>query len=289
VFGISPAFVLSLYGQEFSVENFCEALPRAKRLGFSVYQPEIFHEASLAGWVRGAHQVHRTAGDLGLVPSQFVAHFMLEWFANPERLDPCGGLDELKAVVDVVQVFSPCRVLTIPAGQFQMEWDSPAATGEAAWRSTQQRLTEKIRRYLEVVSGAGLKLAFEIMPFSVIGGLRRFLDLCEEIGSPDLGLNFDTGHAWACRELVPLLPFEIRTRIFGTHLGDNQSTDNVKLPLTQGTVPWAALLRNLRATGYTGSLDIEIGCPAGEVEHHYRQGLEHLQVLVETRKETASE
>ena len=50
------------------------------------------------------------------------------------------------------------------------------------------------------------------------------------------------------------------------------------------TIPWAALLRNLRAAGYTGSLDIKIGCPAGEVEHHYRQGLEYFQALVDTPK-----
>jgi len=54
--------------------------------------------------------------------------------------------------------------------------------------------------------------------------------------------------------------------------------------LGQGTVPWAPLLRNLRTAGYQGSLDIEIGCPAGEVEHHYRRGLEHLQELVDTPK-----
>ena len=284
MFGVSPAIVLSGYGRDFSLENYCEALPRIRRLGFGAFQPEIYTAAAVPEWLQGGCRVQRIATDLGLAPTQFVAHFMLDWFATPDRLGPDQGLDDLKRVIEVAQAFPDCRVLTIPAGQFQVEWGSPAATSEAAWRDTQQRLTEKIRRYLEVVSGAGLKLAFEIMPFSVIGGIRRFLALCEEIGSPDLGLNFDTGHAWACRELVPLLPFELQTRIFGTHLGDNQSTDNLKLPLGQGTVPWAALLRNLRAAGYAGSLDIEIGCPAGEVEHHYRQGLEHLQALVDTPK-----
>jgi len=57
-----------------------------------------------------------------------------------------------------------------------------------------------------------------------------------------------------------------------------------KMHLGQGTVPWAPLLRNLRTAGYQGSLDIEIGCPAGEVVQHYRQGLEHLQALVDTSK-----
>jgi sugar phosphate isomerase/epimerase len=55
----------------------------------------------------------------------------------------------------------------------------------------------------------------------------------------DLGLNIDTGHAWVCQELVPLLPFELQERVFGTHLGDNRSADNVKMLLGQGTIPWA--------------------------------------------------
>jgi sugar phosphate isomerase/epimerase len=284
MFGVSPAFILSGYGHGFSLENYCEALPRIRWLGFDAFQPEIYTAAAVPEWLQGGRRVQRIATDLGLTPTQFVAHFMLEWFASPERLGPEQGLDDLRRVIEVAQAFPACRVITVPAGQFQVEWGSPAATSEAGWREVQQRLIEKIRRYLEIVSGSGLKLAFEIMPFSVIGGIRRFLDICDRIGSPDLGLNLDTGHAWACRELVPLLPFELRGRIFGTHLGDNRSTENVKMPLGQGTLPWGPLLRNLHAAGYRGSLDIEIGCPAGEVEQHYRQGLEHLQALVDTPK-----
>jgi sugar phosphate isomerase/epimerase len=278
--GVSPAFVLSLYGHDFSVDDFCEALPRIERLGFGAYQPEVFHAAALPEWARDAHRVHRTAEALGLVPSQFVAHFMLEWFASPERLHPAGGMDELKAVVEIVQAFPPCRVLTIPVGQFQPDWK---AAGDD-WRKQRGCLAEKVSRYLEVVSGAGLKLALEIMPFSVIGGIRRFLDLCHEIGSPHLGLNFDTGHAWACRELVPLLPFEMEGKILGTHLGDNRSTDNVKMPLGHGTIPWGPLLQNLLAAGYQGNLDIEIGCDADQAERVYRQSLEYLRSLDTARK-----
>jgi|WetSurMetagenome_2_1015567.scaffolds.fasta_scaffold08377_5 sugar phosphate isomerase/epimerase len=283
MFGVSPAFVFSLYGTNFSVTDFCGALSRIKRLGYTAFQPEIYFSAALPEWLREAGSLQRMAEDLGLVPTQFVAHFMLEWFSRPERVGPDLGLDELKRVVDIAHAFPACRVVTVPAGQFDVDWGS-CTVDPGAWQDIRRRLIEKIRRYLGVVSGAGIKLAFEIMPFSVIGGIRRFLDICDQIGSPDLGLNFDTGHAWACRELVPWLPFELQGRIFGTHLGDNRSTENVKMPLGQGTIPWAPLIRNLRAAGYAGSLDIEIGCSAGEVEQHYRQGLEHLQELVDTSK-----
>ncbi len=282
MFGVSPAFVFSLYTTGFTVRDYCAALPRLERIGFRAFQPEIYVAEAIPEWLREAGQVQRTAADLGLTPTQFVAHFMLEWFASPERLDPDLGLEDLKRVVEVVSLFPACRVVTVPAAQFRVEWAAPAASGAATWSRVRQCLGEKIQRYLKVVSDAGLRLAFEIAPFSAIGGIPRFLDICEQLGSPDLGLNLDTGHAWACRELVPLLPFEVQGRIFGTHLGDNRSTENVKMPLGKGTVPWAPLLRNLRAAGYRGSLDIEVVCPADEVEQRYRESLEYLRSLEHT-------
>jgi sugar phosphate isomerase/epimerase len=275
--GVSPAFMVSLYGPGFSTGNFCEGLHLARELGFSAYQPEILVGSALPEWERDARNVHRTAGDLGLVPTQFVAHFMLEEFSNPEKMNPRSGIDELTRVVDILQLFSPCRVLTIPASAFGVDWDSTEATDSRWWQEVHQRLVEKIGRYVEVVEEGGLKLAFEILPFSVFGGTGRFLTLGNEIASPALGLNFDTGHAWACRELVPLLPFELQGRIFGTHLGDNMSNENTKLAPGKGTIPWKPLLANLAGSGYDGSLDIEIGCSPDRVIEEYRFGLNHLQ------------
>jgi len=279
VFGVSPAFIVSLYGPQFSVSQFCEALPLIRKIGFSAYQPEIYIKAELSKWLRDAKNIHCNAVDLGLVPTQFVAHFMFEEFLSPEHLDPQRGLDELKQVVDIMQNFPPCRVLTIPALPFTVDWSLPMATSAQGWQEIHRRLSEKIGRYVEVVAGAGLRLAIEILPFSVFGGISRFAALCKEIGSPALGLNFDTGHAWACRELLPSLPFELQGRIFGSHLGDNMSTENIKLAPGKGTIPWKPLLDSLVNAGYNGSRDIEIGCRADQVEEEYRYGLTYLQSL----------
>ena len=183
----------------------------------------------------------------------------------------------MNQVLDIMQNFSKCRVLTIPASTFKVNWDSLEPTDFRWWPEMHQRLLEKIGGYVEVVTQAGMKLAFEILPFSVFGGTARFLALCNEIGSPALGLNFDTGHAWACRELLPVLPFELKGRIFGTHLGDNMSTDNIKLAPGKGTIPWKPLLANSVGTGYEGSWDIEIGCRPDQVIEEYGFGLHYLQ------------
>jgi sugar phosphate isomerase/epimerase len=169
--------------------------------------------------------------------------------------------------------------VTLPAGQVSLDWAASWAGRASGWRDVRARLAAQVARYVELAAGAGLRLALEIMPFSVLGGLRGFLDLCREVGSPALGLNFDCGHAWACRELVPAVPFELAGRIFGTHLGDNLSTENVKRPPGDGSVPFGPLLRNLRAAGYAGSFDLEIGCPAERVEEEYARGLAYLTAL----------
>ena len=277
--GVSPAFIVSLYGPGFSIGNFREGLQVVSNLGFSAYQPEILVETALPEWARDARSVHRTASDLGLVPTQFVARIMLEEFANAEKLTPRSGVDKLNQVIDIMQGFSPCRVLTIPASIFSVNWESSEVTDSRWWQEMHHRLVEKIGRYVEVVAEAGLKLAFEILPFSIIGGICRFLSLCNELGSPALGLNFDTGHAWACRELVPMLPFELQGRIFGTHLGDNMSTESTKLAPGKGSIPWKPLLANLAGAGYEGSWDIEIGCRPDQVTEEYRFALHYLQQL----------
>jgi len=55
--------------------------------------------------------------------------------------------------------------------------------------------------------------------------LPRIKRLSFEAFQPEIYVANATGHAWACPELVPLLPYELRRRIFGTHLGDNRSTE----------------------------------------------------------------
>jgi len=275
--GVSPAFIVSLYGPGFTIGNFCEGLSLVSKLGFSAYQPEIVVGTALPDWVHEARSVQRTASDLGLVPTQFVAHFMLEQFSNSEKLNPLNGIDELNRVLDIMQLFPPCQVLTIPASNFDVNWDSPLATDFRWWKQARQQLVEKTGRYVEIVAEAGMKLAFEILPFSVFGGIGRFLDLCDAIGSPALGLNFDTGHAWACREMVPVLPFELKGRLFGTHLGDNMSTENIKLAPGKGSIPWKPLLTNIAEADYGGSWDIEIVCKPDKVISEYSFGLDFVR------------
>jgi sugar phosphate isomerase/epimerase len=131
-----------------------------------------------------------------------------------------------------------------------------------------------------MVEGAGRRMALEILPGAVVGGIDGFLRLCEHIGSDTLGLNFDTGHAWACKENLYLIPAKLGPRILGTHLCDNFGGENLSLRPGAGSIDWPRLLAALKGCGYPGPWDIEIVCPPQSVADEYEKGLTFIGALV---------
>jgi sugar phosphate isomerase/epimerase len=146
-----------------------------------------------------------------------------------------------------------------------------------------ERLREKIRRLLETAESGGLRMAMEIVPSSLLGGIDGFLRMCAELGSETLGYNFDTGHAWSSKELVSLIPARVGKRLYGTHLKDNFGTENLALAPGKGSISWDAVVDGLQASGYTGSWDIEIACPAENVEKEYGDAVNFLAHRIERK------
>jgi len=220
--------------------------------------------------------VRERSVDLGLATTQFVAHFMLEGFADRSSLDSHAAVEQMKMVVDIVERFDECRVVTVPLPAFRTE---PVATA-AAYRRIFDRCLEKVENLLAVVEGAGRRMALEILPSAVIGGIDGFLRLCDRLGSDALGFNFDTGHAWACKENLYLAPAKLGSRILGTHLCDNFGSENLSLRPGAGSIDWPSLIAALKACGYNGPWDIEIICKPEEAADEYGKGRKFIDGLI---------
>jgi len=282
MFGVSPAFVVSMYGTRFTVDQFCDAMKVMKDIGYDGYQPEVFHKEELTNWTNGgAVKVNTTANEVGLIPTQFVAHCLMESFASPEQLFSDYGIEQLKVVLEIVKEFPACKTVVVPVGPFALNHEETMNVEDGFYIRVKERLTEKMQNYLEVISNAQLKFALEILPNSIVEGTDGFLRLCEELGSPGFGLTLDTGHAWACRELVPLLPQKLKDKILGLHICDNNSDVNKSLAPGRGTIDWKLFMHNLKLTGYKGSVDIEIICPPEEIRTEYAFGKNYLQEIIE--------
>jgi len=275
--GLSPAYFISRFTDEFTPSDVAAGLTEVSEMGFSGFQLEVYYRRNLQLWLEGgSQQVRQRAEDLNLKPTQFVAHFMLAAFANPDNLMSDLGLAEMSSVLEIVSHFKACRVITVPLGGFETNGDT-APLDYSAYFS---RCAEKIGGLLEMVETAGFRLALEIMPSAFIGGIDGFMRLCNHLGTGSLGLNFDTGHAWAAKENLSLIPAKLGRQILGTHLCDNFGHENLSLPPGAGSIDWPRIMAGLNAAGYQGSYDIEIVCPPEAVRQQYSEGRAFIEKII---------
>jgi len=275
--GVSPAYFISRYTDRFTPADVSEGLVEIAELGFRQFQLEVFHAQNLTQWLKGGgQQVRQRSDDLGLRPSQFVAHFMLDAFSNTASVMSDAALTEINSILEIVERFDDCPLVTIPLGAF----DAQQIVTRGDYRAVFNLCVEKIGGLLERVEGAGRRLALEIMPSAVIGGIDGFMRLCEQLGTVTLGLNFDTGHAWAAKENIYMIPAKLNGQLLGTHLCDNFGNENLSLRPGAGSIDWPAIIDGLRTSGYDGAFDIEIICAPQAVRQEYGQGRTFIESLL---------
>ena len=170
----------------------------------------------------------------------------------------------------------PCSIITIPIGSFNYEKSSRPGIVD----SYRERLTEKLYEILKVIEQANLKLAIEILPNSFIEGYDGFLDIANWVGSKNIGVNFDTGHALANKEDVALIPLKMKDLIFGTHLCDNFGGESLVSYTWKGQYSWEPLIHNLVIFGYKGSMDLEISTEPDMIGAEYREGRDYINLML---------
>jgi len=281
MFGVSPAYFLSRFTDQFTPAAMAGSLLDLVAAGFDAFQAEIFHAEAVDEWrVSGATLVDRAARECGIACSQFVGHFLLHAFESPEAIASPWGVEETEKTLEVMSRIHGCAILTVPIPRLPLV-DTRHLTpdGHAALCA---RMIDKLRRMLEITERAGCRMSLEMMPGSPWPGIHGFLRLAAEAGSATLGYNFDTGHAWSSKEWVPGIPALAGARVLGTHLKDNCQDENLALAPGAGSIPWPATLTALAACGYHGSWDIEFRCPAGDAAGAYARALQFIRPLVES-------
>jgi sugar phosphate isomerase/epimerase len=278
MFGVSPAYFISRFTDRFTSRNIADSLPDLRASGFQAFQPEVFHTDNLEDWrTEGSLRIKKAANAAGMQASQVVAHFLLHAFESPAALASDFGIVETERALEGMARFPECEVLTVAMPPF-CPTEATDLT-DRAYRRLRSRLVEKLGRMLEITEGAGRRMALEIMPGSLVGGIQGFLRLHDELGSAALGYNFDTGLAWCARECIPLIPAQLGRRIFGTHLKDSLKNELALAP-GKGDIPWPQTLSALKASGYSGSLDIEFRCEPDQAIQEYEEALGYLKPLV---------
>lgn len=270
-YGVSPAFFISKFGENFTPKNVCDSLEVLRELGFTCFQGEIVFDGDIDMWLRtGAKQVRGAAEQQQLSMSQFVAHFMMEAFKDHESVLSPFGISEMEQVFEILDLLGANIPVTVPFGRFLGE------ISEQVFSDT----VSKMQKIAAAAERKGLHLSVEIQPGAVAQGAEGILRFINAIGY-QTGYNLDTGHAWASGHIVERFPELLGKAILGSHLCDNDGKTNLSLRPGKGSINFPLLFKELFRSGYQGSFDLEISCRSDEVEIEYSKGLEYIKGFID--------
>jgi sugar phosphate isomerase/epimerase len=167
-----------------------------------------------------------------------------------------------RAIEDVVETIELARrlktdtilIVTGDVGSFHRSIDEARKLVVAA-----------LRELAPVAGAAGVRLAIEPIHerypgYTFLHTIPDVLEVIEAVGSPHVGLFFDTDHLW---ESVDLLRDIERAgpAIYGVHINDMPAVPGPGIDrrlLGEGVIPLREILSAIEATGYRGYYDVEI-------------------------------
>ncbi|OUN00168.1 MAG: hypothetical protein BAA04_09440 [Firmicutes bacterium ZCTH02-B6] len=217
-------------------------------------------------WADGAHldprlalpeieEVAAALDRLGLAAHSLHAPFRGLDLAAPAAEERLAAVNTIARALEVAARLD-CRYAVVhPSNGFN--W-AEGPEREAAWQRTVASLEQLCRRAGQL----GVTVLIENLPDpsgDVIGGRSAdLLALIQAVGSPNLGICLDVGHAlvstggWE-QELAAVYP-----HLLSIHAADGDGSADAHLPLGEGSVPWERLLSALAGRGYTGGFVLEV-------------------------------
>ena len=117
---------------------------------------------------------------------------------------------------------------------------------------------KRIKELCGLAESEGVKLAMEPEPPSIFASTRDFLNLCEEVNSPALGINFDVGHAFLTDPDILESIDMLKGKIFHGHIEDMQRGQHLHLLPGDGDMDLPAIFQKLNKTGFNGYMSIDL-------------------------------
>jgi sugar phosphate isomerase/epimerase len=268
MYGVSPSYFFSAFSVNFTAQDYAAGIKTLRNLGFDSFQGEIYRKEEISNWEKNKRIIADTYEDENLDMSVFVSHFLIQSTKSLDDLKSDWGYDELKRVCEIVKSFSSVETIVIPISPYEYH-------GER-YEEVEQHLVRRFEKYSTILKDASFNLALEIIPHSIIGGSDGLLRLIDQTGSSNLGYNLDTGHANTSGEVMSLLPYKLKGKIYSTHLKDNFGDENLALPPGKADIDFETLLKNLNESGYRGSYDLEISSSKDNLVRDYKFGLNYI-------------
>ena len=177
-------------------------------------------------------------------------------FLNMTRAQTRRAIDDVVEAIGLAQrLKTDCLlIVTGDVGSFHRTVDQARDVVVAA-----------LRELAPVAGAAGVRLAIEPIHeryagYTFLHTIPDVLEVIEAVGSPHVGLFFDTDHLWESKDLLRNIERAGQT-IYGVHINDMPAAPGPGIDrrlLGEGVIPLREILAAIEATGYRGYYDVEI-------------------------------
>jgi sugar phosphate isomerase/epimerase len=125
---------------------------------------------------------------------------------------------------------------------------------------------EALKPIVDMASSHGLTVVFENYkaPFDRVSTFKNIL-----AAVPGLKIHLDFGHTNFGFDNHDVFCRELGEHIQHVHFSDNRSRSDDHMPLGVGTVDWKKAVNSLKATGYDGTITLEVFCNDSDMQYNY--------------------
>lgn len=144
-----------------------------------------------------------------------------------------------------------------------------------------RRLADGCRNVLDFAHQQGVKLAFEPEPGMLVQSFDDYRKLISRVDGPEFGLTVDIGHVH-CVETESISSYltEWKSRIWTIHIEDMCKGVHDHLRFGEGTIDFPAVFQTLKAIGYSGTVNVELGRHSHIAPDVMRESFEFLSNLM---------
>ena len=161
-------------------------------------------------------------------------------------------IDRAKKYLDLAYELNG-RNLLLVVGEYIWQQEVIAPKDQWNWAA------EGVRELGVHAAGLGLEIAIELEPFalSIVNDIPKMVAFLNDVNHPAVQANLDISHLTLSRT-EPHKIAHLKGRIAHVHLSDCDGQKHGDLPPGRGVVDFIPYLKELKATGFNGTVSIEL-------------------------------
>jgi sugar phosphate isomerase/epimerase len=182
------------------------------------------------------------------------------------------------------RALSLCAELGAP--HITTEPGGPLAPGQSR-QDAIDLFVEVLKPLAQHAHDLGVLLLIEPEPDLLLETTDQYLEVAERLNAPSIGLNFDVGHAFCVKEVLPMAIAKLAKHIRHYHVEDIAAS-RVHHHLVPGTgaIDFIEVIQAIRKTGYDGWVTVELYPFIEDPDAAARAAFSVLRPLVESARGT---